>query len=327
MEKYGKIQGIDKPVSRLVYGCAGIERRKEDPMRLLDAAFAAGCNAFDTARVYGEADRILGEWIASRGIRDKVVILAKGGHPVLAPDEKGGLSVVRRRITREDIRRDVDESLRALQVERLDGFLLHRDDPSVPVGEVSEWMDELVKEGKVGAIGGSNWTARRIFEQQAYAVQHGFARFTLSSPHFSLARREADIFGDRCVTLTGGDAASEREWYRQNPVSVLAYGALSEGFFSGKWHSGDFHRREALMDPMSLAGYGSGENFARLGRTETMAVRRGCTPSQLALRWLFTRGMDLFAAFSSGSPDRIRENWRALDLELPQAEADRLCSE
>ena len=197
----------------------------------------------------------------------------------------------------------------------------------MPVGEIAEWMDELVKEGKTRTVGGSNWTFRRIAAQRAYAVQHGLSLFTVSSPHFSLARQDFDIFGDHCVTLTGELAAEARDWYRHNPVALLAYGALSQGFFSGKWHGGDYHKREALMDEKTLLAYGSGENFSRLQRTELLAFRKGCTPSQLALKWLFTRGMNLFAAVSSENPARIQANWDALDIELSQKEADGLCKE
>lgn len=327
MEKYGNIPGLDKPVSRIVYGCGGMKMMKGEPANAqLDAAFAAGINAFDTARVYGESEKVLGDWIRSRGNRDKLVLISKGAHPVFTPKEDGGVEITRR-LSREEIRKDIDATLLALGVDQLDVYLLHRDDPSVPVGEITEWMDELVKEGKTRVIGGSNWTCRRIAEQRAYAVQHKMALFTVSSPHFSLARQDADIFGDRCVTLTGEPGAEARNWYRGHPVAVLAYGALSQGFFSGKWHGGDFHRRESLMDGRMLAAYGSGENFGRLQRTEALSIRKGCTPAQLALRWLFTRGMNLFAAVSSENPARIQANWDALDIELSQKEADGLCKE
>lgn len=327
MEKYGNIPGLETPVSRIVYGCAGMKMLKGEPADVqLDAAFEAGINAFDTARVYGESEKVLGDWIKARGNRDKVVIISKGAHPVFTRNEDGTVDVTRR-LSREEIRKDIDTTLLKLGVDELDVYLLHRDDLSVPVGEITEWMDELVKEGKTRVIGGSNWSCRRIADQRAYAVQHGMQLFTVSSPHFSLARQDEDIFGDHCVTLTGEQGAKEREWYRAHPVAVLAYATLSQGFFSGKWHGGDFHKRKELMNEMSLAAYGCGENFGRLQRTEALAIRKGCTPSQLALRWLFTRGMNLFAAVSSENPDRIRQNWESLDVELSQQDADRLCGE
>ena len=295
MEKYGNIPGLDKPVSRIVYGCAGMKMLRGEPADTqLDAAFAAGINAFDTARVYGGSEKVLGDWIKSRGNREKLVLISKGAHPVFTPKEDGTAETTRR-LSREEIRKDIDATLLALGVDELDVYLLHRDDLSVPVGEIAEWMDELVKEGKTRTVGGSNWTFRRIATQRAYAVQHGLSLFTVSSPHFSLARQDFDIFGDHCVTLTGELAVEARDWYRHNPVAVLAYG--------------------------------SGENFSRLQRTELLAFRKGCTPSQLALKWLFTRGMNLFAAVSSENPARIQANWDALDIELSQKEADGLCKE
>ena len=162
MEKYGNIPGLDKPVSRIVYGCAGMKMLRGEPADTqLDAAFAAGINAFDTARVYGGLEKVLGDWIKSRGNREKLVLISKGAHPVFTPKEDGTAETTRR-LSREEIRKDIDATLLALGVDELDVYLLHRDDLSVPVGEIAEWMDELVKEGKTRTVGGSNWTFRRI---------------------------------------------------------------------------------------------------------------------------------------------------------------------
>ena len=149
MEHYGKIAGVDKPVSRMIFGCA--IKPMNQGIRvdtLLDRALELGINTFDTARVYGESEASLGGWVKARGNRDKVVLLSKGGHPVIQFTEKGP-EVLKRRITREDIRSDLETTLLKLGVDELDIYLLHRDDPSVPVGEIAEWMDELVKEGKL----------------------------------------------------------------------------------------------------------------------------------------------------------------------------------
>lgn len=327
MERYGTITGVNKLVSRMIFGCA-IQPMNQGKRvdALLDHALELGINTFDTARVYGESEASLGAWVKSRSNRDKVVLLSKGGHPDIR--FHGTVPEIHaRRITRADIRSDLETTLLKLGVDELDIYLLHRDDLSVPAGEIAEWMDELVREGKVRAIGGSNWSHQRIAEQREYAAAHGLTPFTVSSPHFSLAILGSDLYGDNCVTLTGKENALARQWYRENPVAVISYASLSQGFFGGKIHGHDFDQREQLLDPRNLAAFGCKENFKRLERAEQLAKEKGCTLSQLALAWCFTRGFNLFAAVGSTRPERVEENYQALQIQLTHEEADWLCKE
>lgn len=326
MEKYGLIPGIDQKVSRIFFGCAIRPMNLgEDAGVLLDAALENGINAFDTARVYGSSENSLGNWIRSRGVRDRIVLLTKGGHPVFHPDTPS--DPITRRISREEIRKDLETSLLALGVDMVDIYLLHRDDTSVPAEEIAGWMDELVKEGKVRAIGGSNWTYQRIQAARDYALAHGMTPFTVSSPHFSLAETKTDLYGDNCVTLTGDENADARKWYRENPVAVLSFASLSQGFFSGRWNAEDFKKADSALSPAFIQAFGCEKNLVRLERVCKLAADKGCTVSQLALRWGFSQGMDLFAAVGSTSPERMLENWKALDVPLSQEEADWLAAD
>ena len=119
---------------------------------LLDAAFDLGMNTIDTARVYvdGNSESSIGGWMKRRNNRNDIVILSKGGHFDMATG--------RVRVNREEMRYDLETSLKQLQTDYIDIYLLHRDDPHVPVGEIVEIFNEMHKEGKIGAFGGSNWT-------------------------------------------------------------------------------------------------------------------------------------------------------------------------
>ncbi len=321
MEKYGRISGIDKPVSRLFFGCAIRPMNQgEDVFETLDAAFKEGINAFDTARVYGHSEEVLGRWIKARGNREKVVLLTKGAHPDVRIEN--GEPVFTRRISREEIRKDVEHSLLALGVNEIDLYLLHRDDERVPAGEIAVWLDELVKEGKILVPGVSNWRYDRIREAREYAAEHGLTPLGLSSPQYSLAELSIDLYGDNCRTLTGQKAAKERENYQKDGMPVLSYASLAQGFFSGNVTHKDYDRRQELLAPLTFRGFGSRENFEILKRAEKMAKEKGCTLSQLALRWLFTRNLNLFAAVGSTQPRRMAENWAALDIPLTKEEAD-----
>ena len=133
--EYGNIPGIDKPISRLVQGTVMLtEDNRDEGFALLDAALAAGVTTFDTAHGYGggACDRMLGAWINDRGIRDKVVILGKGAHH----------NRDRARVTPYDITSDLHDSLARMKVDFIDLYVLHRDDPKVPVGPIVDVLNE-----------------------------------------------------------------------------------------------------------------------------------------------------------------------------------------
>src|SRR6476659_6609583 len=151
--EYGTIPGLDKKVSRIVQGTVMLN--SEDPKpgyALLDGVYAAGCTAFDTARHYGGGIEIVfGQWVRDRGIRDEVMLIGKGAHH----------SPERRRVTPQDIADDLGVSLGQFGLDYIDLYLLHRDDPDVPVGPIVEALAGRQRAGKIGAYGGSNWSHKR----------------------------------------------------------------------------------------------------------------------------------------------------------------------
>ena len=159
--RYGKIPGLEKPVSRMIFGTAigpMIEGKNAD--ELLDAAFAKGIHTFDTARGYGRAEESLGGWMKRRDNREQVVVISKCGNC----DSDGSVCV-----NRKVIETELAESLQALQTDYIDIYLLHRDDPKTPVSEMIDALNELQKEGKIKVFGVSNWAHERIEEANRYA--------------------------------------------------------------------------------------------------------------------------------------------------------------
>ena len=146
---------------------------------LLDAFVAAGGTCLDTAHIYGggKSERAVGNWLNRGNNREKMVVLDKGAHH----DSSGP------RVNPEAILADLTESLNRLQIETIDLYLLHRDDPNVPVGPIVECLNEQYRFGKIRAFGGSNWTTERIQEANNYAGMYGLKPFVASSPHLSLA--------------------------------------------------------------------------------------------------------------------------------------------
>ncbi len=309
--EYRTIQGVDKPVSRLLFGTASPAFTPGLPQsELLDAAFAAGINAFDTARVYGLAEKSLGLWLQERGNRDQVVILTKCAHP----------DGSRKRVTEKDIREDFAVSSSLLGTDYVDIYVLHRDDPDQPAGLIVEILNAMHAEGKIGAFGGSNWTHERIQEANEYAYRKGLIPFTVSSPHYSLARQQEDPWGGGCVSLTGDENKAARDWYQANQMPVIAYSSLGRGLLTGKIRSTDMPRITELLDVFAVKGYGSEDNFRRLARCEELAARKHCGIAQLAMAWIYRQPLNTFAIATMSSPKRIQENVEALSLELTDAE-------
>ena len=300
---YGEIPGIAKPASHIIFGTAikpMIAGR--DASGLLDAALECGINAFDCARGYGEAERSLGSWIGIRGNRNEVVVITKCGNV-------GAFGRVR--VDAKVIRKELTQSLKELQTDYVDIFLLHRYDPHTPVAELLEALNEEKASGRIRCFGVSNWAHERIQEANDYAQAHGLEGFSVSSPNFGLACQARDPWGGDCVSISGADGAEARAWYKKHNMPVLAYSSLGRGFFSGRFRAFDYDGAKRMLDSPARKGYLCEENMRRLERAEELAKRDGCTVSDIAIRYVFGYDLNLFAIMSSTNPERLCENVRA----------------
>ena len=322
---YGRIDHVSKPVSRIVFGTAtpalfaafrsvcgdapDFQDRLSAAFRLLDNMYAEGVNCFDCADHYGEEP--LGEWLEARALRGEVVILTKGAHH----------NRWRKRVTDFDILHDVHNSLAKLRTDHLDIYMLHRDDPEVPVGPLVDALNRCFDEGKIGAFGGSNWTVERIEEANGYAAKHGLQPFTVSSPNFGLAEQVADPWGGGCISISGASNSAERRWYAENGMPVFAYSTMARGFFSGLVHSGDPEGAKRVLDEPGLKGYACPENFERLRRCEILAREKGLSVAQVAMAWIFNqRDLDVYALVSTSRRENMRANAEAGEIRLREDE-------
>lgn len=313
---YAEIPYVNKPISRFLFGTAIPSMTSgADCGALLDQVYGNGITAFDCARNYGLAEKSLGDWVESRGLRDKVILLTKCAHP----DVLG-----RKRVNEKCVRKDFEKSAQFLKTAYIDIYLLHRDDPEVEAGEIIELFNAMYEEGKIGAFGGSNWTHHRIEEANEYAYKHNLIPFTISSPNFGLAHQAQDPWGGGCVTITGAENADAREWYRSCQMPVLCYSSLARGLFSGKLQASDAGHAGDVLDRAGMRGYGFPENFERLRRCELIARQKGCSVPQIALAWIFHQKLNAFAIVSASGIDRMTENLKALSVSLSEAECSYL---
>lgn len=305
------IPGMENPVSSVIFGTASRAMISgEDVSNLLDEALDVGVNTFDTAREYQQAENTLGRWIKASGHRNSINVITKGGHE--GQDRT-------KRITRDCIAADLEASLEALRVDYIDVYLLHRDDPDVPVGLIIEWMNELCSKGQIKAFGGSNWTHQRISAANEYALEHGLQPMVVSSPHFGLAEQVDDPWGG-CLSITGDEQCGARSWYEVQKIPLLAYSSLGRGLFSGRVSSDKPEQAERVLDIYAQKGYCSTDNFERLRRVEILAQSKKCTVAQLALAWLLHSSIQTAAICTMSSGTRVRENAAAVDISLNKSE-------
>ena len=310
--EYGKVPGIEKPVSRLVQGTVMVTSKDlSGSFALLDAVWEQGCNTFDTAAVYGMGDceRTVGRWIAERGIREKVVLIGKGAHP----------DGSRNRVTPADITADLYESLERFKTDRIDLYLLHRDDPSAPVGPIVEALNEHRRAGRICAFGGSNWTHERIGEANEYAATRGLTGFAASSPNFSLAEQVKAPWAG-CLSVGGAQGEAAREWYRRKKLSVFAWSSLAGGFFSGRFRRDNLASFNGYFEKLCVKCYCVERNFQRFDRAAELAREKGLSVAQVALAYVMNQPLNLFALVGCASGAEMKQDVEALDVKLTARE-------
>ncbi len=314
--EYRTIQYVDKPISKIVFGCANSMMmtqpnllKQRNVFGLLDAALAAGINTFDSAENYGDSEIVLGKWIRKRKIRNQVVIITKGCHPHGKP-----------RVTPEALKEDLEQSFKRLQTDYIDIYMLHRDHPDADIPAIIEVLNEYHNEGKIGAFGASNWNHDRIAEANAYAAEHDLIPFIVSSPNFGPAAQVEDPWGGGCVSISGLENKDARKWYEENAISVFAYSCLGRGMFSGKVKTTDLESGKAQLDKFAVKGYWCRENIERLGRMEEIAKKRNCSVAQISLAYIMQQKFEAFPIVTISNINRIAENVQAVNIKLTEEE-------
>jgi aryl-alcohol dehydrogenase-like predicted oxidoreductase len=315
---YGTVAGIDKPVSRIVFGTDRLRGRRlpwlpnrsleQQAFSLLDRSFELGCNSFDTARIYLDSERTLGAWIRQRRNRDKVVVISKGCHPSLLGHP---------RLSPPGVSHDLHASLKALGTDFIDMYLLHYDHPTALVEPVMERLNRHIDEGKISAIGASNWSHERIASANTFAASKGLKPFSASSVQFSLAARARSPWPGNAVTLGGDGQAAAREWYSTQRLPVFAYSSLARGFFSNHYDPKNPYANRVSW--FSANYFGTKENIERLERTRVFAREHHVTVAQVALAYVLCHPLHAFAVVGCKTFEKFAENVAAFCLKLDEA--------
>jgi len=313
--RYGTIDGVAKPVSRVVLGTMIITTGERDKsFALLDAALDLGCTTLDMALVYGggNTERCVGEWLHARGVRERMVLLTKGCHH----------NQDRARVTPWDIAGDLHDSLARLKTDHIDIYLLHRDDESAPIGPIVEALNEHHRAGRIGAFGGSNWKHERIQAANDYAKAKGLRPFTANSPNFGLAEQVQDPWGPGCVTISGPQQAAARAWHQAAKMPVFAYSSLARGLFSGRFSRANWAETKGQLDGAATTAYAHECNFQRLDRLHQLAHERGLSVPQVAVAWIMNQPLDVYALVGAANRDELAATITGAELTLAKADCD-----
>jgi aryl-alcohol dehydrogenase-like predicted oxidoreductase len=278
--------------------------------KILDESMDAGFNCIDTARGYGASEGVIGQWMKERGNRKDVLILTKGGHH--GPD--GG------RLQPDDLKFDIETSLKELQTDYIDLYVLHRDDPSVPVSSIIDTLNKYISDGKIKAIGGSNWTHTRLEEANNYAKAKGLVPFAVSNPHYSLAVMVEEPWLN-CLSIAGPEDAPARKWYTETQMPVFAYSSLAMGLFSGRFTSKTYTPDTTAVNDVCKHSYCYPVNFKRLDKAFELAEKKGVTVPQIALAFCFANDMDMFCLLGCESREEMDSAIKAFDVEITPEEA------
>lgn len=281
-----------------VFGWSADERTS---FALLDAFVDAGFNLIDTADAYsawvpgnagGESETIIGRWLRQSGKRDRVVIATK----VAKWGEQPGLSA-------KNIASAVEGSLRRLQTDVIDLYQAHQDDESIAMEESLGAFARLIEQGKVRAIGASNYSAGRLGDALRIAAEAGLPRYETLQPEYNLYDR-------------AGYEAGLEPLIRQQNLGVIAYYALASGFLSGKYRNAADAGKSAARGAAVVQRYVNPRGLRILAALDSIAAAHAATPAQVALAWLIARPGITAPIVSASAVSQWQELVRATELTL-----------
>ena len=305
--KKRKLGNSGLEVAPLAFGgnVFGWTANEQTSFQLLDAFVAAGFNLIDTADIYsrfapgnrgGESETIIGKWLKQGGRRDKVIIATKVGLE-MGPDKKG--------LSKAYILGAAEDSLRRLQTDYIDLYQSHKDDPDTPLEETIEAYAQLMKEGKVRAIGASNYSAERLSEALAVSKAHGLPRYETLQPEYNLYDRAEYEEKLEAVCV-------------ENGLGVITYFSLASGFLTGKYRSAVDLSKSPRGERM-VKKYLNERGFRILDALDEVAKGVTATPAQVALAWLIARPSVTAPIASATSLDQLNDLISATKLELDEA--------
>jgi aryl-alcohol dehydrogenase (NADP+) len=297
----------------------GVQADAATSFAILDRAFEAGVDFFDTADVYplgggaeqaGETERIVGRWLAERGARSSVFLATKcRGKMGVGTNDQG--------LSRFHIQRAVEASLRRLGTDVIDLYQTHFPDPHTPIDETLRALDELVRSGKVRYVGCSNYPLFRLAEADRCARELGLARYETLQPRYNLLYREIET--------------ELLPYARQEQLGVIVYNPIAGGLLSGKYAAGEAPRAGTRFTVRGAgeiyrARYWDDTQLAAVVELAKEVEARGLSLAAVAVAWVLAQPGITSAIIGASRPDQLDATLAGAELAL-DAELARLCEE
>jgi len=279
--------------------------------QLLDAFVDAGFDFIDTADVYanwapgnkgGESETIIGKWVKQKGNRDKVIIATKVGG-AMQPAGKKDLSA-------KYIRQAIEDSLQRLQTDYIDLYQSHWDDTDTPVGETMDTFAQLIKEGKVRAIGASNLSPERLEESLKYSKEKDIPSYQTLQPEYNLYNREKFETQYEAICLREG-------------IGVINYYALASGFLSGKYRTEEDVNKSARGGGV-VKNYLNERGLRILKALDEVAAQYKTNQASIALAWLVARPSITAPIASATRVEQVKDLAKAFQIQLDKAAVEQL---
>jgi aryl-alcohol dehydrogenase-like predicted oxidoreductase len=307
-------------VSRVILGCGnfggigsspaffGQGTSREDAFRLMDAAWELGIATFDTADAYGggRSETFIGEWLATKGtdVRDRIVVATKTFNPMAEGGDHG--------LGRARIHRQLEDSLRRLGVDRVGLYLAHDFDADTPQEETLQALDELVRAGKVGAAGASNFSGEQLAEALEISELEGLTRYQWAQNGFSLLEQD--------------DRETVFPVCREHQLGYTPFSPLAGGWLTGKYRRGEPAPAGSRMTlrPEPYEAYHSDRVFDALEELEREAGERGVSMAGLALAWLLALPEITAVVVGPNRAEHLAPAREALEIDLSPTDRDHL---
>lgn len=274
--------------------------------QLLDAFVDFGLDLVDTANMYstwapgnqgGESETIIGNWLEKSGKRDRVVIATKVGMP-MGDGSKG--------LKKDYILKSVEDSLRRLKVETIDLYQSHEDDQDTPLDETLSAYDQLIKSGKVRAIGASNYSTARLQEALSVSLDNGLPAYVTLQPEYNLYDRQGFESGLQQLCV-------------ENNIGVISYYSLASGFLTGKYRSKE-DGAKSVRGGGIVDKYINERGLRILDALDEIAKNHKTVPAVVALAWLIHKPAVAAPIASATSVTQLSELVKAVELTLAPEE-------
>jgi aryl-alcohol dehydrogenase-like predicted oxidoreductase len=310
--KYTTLGKTKLNVSPICLGTAqfGANVSREDSFWQLDTFIEMGGNCIDTAKIYNDwvegeksrSEKTIGEWLRKSGKREQVVIITKGAHPLW---ESMNIS----RCTPKDIEIDIDDSLRNVNIDCIDMYLLHRDNSTIPVEQLLETLEKNRKAGKIKQYGFSNWNLSRIIEAETFSQNTGIEGFSCNQVMWSLAEVNAANISDKTLVPMNREMY---DWHCSSGTSATFYSSTASGWFSKMEKNIEVSAEQKKL-------YENEANKKIYVRIQKAAKELNLSALEISLAYLKAHPFPSIPVTSFSKKEQLIESMKACEIDLPDA--------